>query len=511
MRWHHPYARSLFEINARAVAAVLAILAAAAQAETFAVNSREGAQAALAGATAGDEVVMADGIYTNCVLLIGDPREAKVPDPVAPGVPEEPAGPLPPPALGTEEKPIVFRAQTHGQVIFTGATSFRIKGRFLVVQGFTFDQAWRSGTTVVNFSGAEHCRLSNCAFIDSGDPKSTKGRIVNLMKKSTYNRVDHCYMQGNLSMGMGITVKPDDCESSHNQFDHNHFKDIIARSSNGQEAVQLGQGGPSATTTDAYSLVEFNLFDNASGDAEIISSKSNHNTARYNTFRNCDAELTMRGGNYFRAEGNFFFNNKGGIRIFGNDHIVVNNYIENSTIAIRMPAGGAAYDPAQRCIIAYNTIVNSKKTALEVGEKIESNSILFNLFVSKQGILIKAEGAGANKWSGNFVAETDKAQRGTSIDGLQNMDPKLEEKDGLQRLSAGSPAIDVGSRLEGLSDDIDGQPRDAKPDAGCDERVTGDIRRRPLTPAEVGPDWMRGDPAKIKRIPTPKPIPNAKP
>jgi hypothetical protein len=37
--------------------------------------------------------------------------------------------------------------------------------------------------------------------------------------------------------------------------------------------------------------------------------------------------------------------------------------------------------------------------------------------------------------------------------------------------------------------DIDGQPRDARPDAGCDE-VGGEIIARALTTNDAGPAWL---------------------
>jgi hypothetical protein len=54
---------------------------------------------------------------------------------------------------------------------------------------------------------------------------------------------------------------------------------------------------------------------------------------------------------------------------------------------------------------------------------------------------------------------------------------------------------------------IDGQPRAGKLDVGCDQAGDAPILRRPLEPKDVGPSWMKGDPACLRRIENPKPIP----
>ena len=112
--------------------------------------------------------------------------------------------------------------------------------------------------------------------------------------------------EDNLSIGMSVKASGDDYENTDNVFDHNHYKDFIRISYNGQEGVQLG-GGTASILCATRAVVEHCLFDNVSADAEIISDKSSHNTLRYNTFRNCKAGLVLRSGRSCVVEGNFFF------------------------------------------------------------------------------------------------------------------------------------------------------------------------------------------------------------
>jgi len=55
------------------------------------------------------------------------------------------------------------------------------------------------------------------------------------------------------------------------------------------------------------------------------------------------------------------------------------------------------------------------------------------------------------------------------------------------------------------------QPRQGKLDVGCDQASDAPILRRPLEPKDVGPSWMKGDPACLRRIESPKPIPQPAP
>ena len=98
------------------------------------------------------------------------------------------------------------------------------------------------------------------------------------------------------------------------------------------------------------------------------------------------------------------------------------------------------------------------------------------------------------KWIGNifFGAET-----GLPADsaGVRVVDPKLTQgEDNIYRPAPpGSPAIGAAESFIGkVTQDIDNQPRPATGgDAGCDQKSDEKPTTRPLTPAEVGPAYMR--------------------
>jgi poly(beta-D-mannuronate) lyase len=331
---------------------------------------------------------------------------------------------------------------------------------------------------------------------------------------------------------MGVKVaEPNDLDNLENVFDHNHFRDSVARYKNGQESIQLGQGGFGDLKVRA--VAEYNLFERANGDPEAISNKTSDNIYRYNTFRDCSrAELVLRGGTGALVLGNFFFGCKGGVRVHGKGHTIVGNYIEGAQYAISVASGNYNHAPVEDCLIANNTIVGSIKKGLCVGggslggagpDPNDPNSlaprrvrIVNNLIVGGGWTLIAMEAGKDLTWQGNiaFAVQqthgTRQTDPGFTHEGIKAADPKLVKVDGMYRLpTSGSPAQDAGVKIADLkvTDDIDGQPRDDKPDVGCDEVSDKPVTRRPLEPKDVGPTWMKGDPSRVKRIDSPKPIP----
>ena len=70
-------------------------------------------------------------------------------------------------AKGESDKPIVLQAQTPGKVFIVGRSELTVAGEHLVVSGLVFDQVW--GKKVVELPRAQHCRLTDCAFVSCGN------------------------------------------------------------------------------------------------------------------------------------------------------------------------------------------------------------------------------------------------------------------------------------------------------------------------------------------------------
>ncbi len=88
---------------------------------------------------------------------------------------------------------------------------------------------------------------------------------------------------------------------------------------------------------------------NADSDPETISVKSSDNTIRYNTMRSTAGQFTLRHGNRTSVYGNYILGDgqggSSGLRVYGGDHKIYNNYIAGvNGVAINIDAGNSEDD-----------------------------------------------------------------------------------------------------------------------------------------------------------------------
>ncbi|WP_367874199.1 polysaccharide lyase 6 family protein [Luteolibacter sp. Populi] len=395
-------------------------------------------------------------------------------------------------ARGTATLPITFRAATPGKVILEGDSALKIDGEHLVVEGLWLKNA-TTDATGIEVRGS-NCRVTGCAV--SGGSHRNYLRLW-----GSRHRIDHCAFSGKTSEGPTVQIEVGD-SSNHHQLDHNHFGPRAPLGRNGGETIRIGYSHQSMRSS--ATLIEHNLFERCDGEIEIISNKSCDNLYRGNTFRDCNGMLTLRHGNRCRVEGNFFFGNlrrgSGGIRVIGEDHVVVNNYIDSVVNGAFWITSGIPDSPldgyfvARNCTIAFNTVVASPGPCIDLeaglgssGRTLRPENIIIaaNVFsLPPESTLSKGKDGGGIRWSGNFSnladAHTTKADLMLSRSG-----------DGLWRPLPGSPLHAASDLLGGVTTDIDGQPRPARSDAGCDQISTAPVSSRPLAPADVGPAWLR--------------------
>ncbi len=396
---------------------------------------------------------------------------------------------------GTDAKPITFRAQTPGKVILTGKSSVRIGGSYVVVSGLCLRGG--SGATDGIAVQGTHCRLTESAVIDA-----TYKFYVHLFGAD--NRLDHCYLAGKTSDSPTLQIEAEGTPN-HHRVDHNHFGPRPPLGRNGGETMRVGYSGQSMN--DSQTVVENNLFDQCDGELEIISNKSCGNIYRGNTFRDCAGMFTLRHGNRCRVEGNYFFGGHkrgaGGIRVIGEDHVIVNNYMEGLTQGAFWVTSGIPDSPlngyfrAKNCLIAFNTVVDSRGPCVEVAAGLgtsgrtllpENITVASNLFaVAADGELVRGSEEPGFRWNGNFATLGLPAHAGISLTNL-----KLERVDGMERPVTGSPVRGAADAcLPSVTADIEGQLRTVPCDAGCDQLSTSSVTNRPLTADDVGPEWRR--------------------
>ena len=263
---------------------------------------------AMKNAVAGDNIVLANGIWENAELLVN--------------------------AKGTAKNPIVITAEEKGKVIFSGLSNLRISGEYVEVSGLVFENGYTPTSEVISFREktgiyANNCRLTECVIENFSNPERFATETwVALYGKN--NRVDHCVLSGKRTSGVTMIVRLIDeaCQNNKHKIDHNYFGYRQNLGANGGETMRIGTSHYSLTTSGTN--VEANYFDRCDGEHEIISNKSCGNTFKNNTFFECRGTLTYRHGHDNTAEGNFFFGNgkdhTGGIRIINERNKAINNY-----------------------------------------------------------------------------------------------------------------------------------------------------------------------------------------
>ena len=477
---------------------LLGVLAAPFAGAATVVDSPDALRTAMQSAVPGDTFVVADGIYEAVTwMIVGE---------------------------GTEEAPITVRAETPGRVISTGRSAMRIGGEHLVIDGFVFTEGGLPGSAIIEFrtggtNYANHTRLTRCAIVNN-NIVGARTHYVSLYGR--HNRVDHCYFAEHNQNGVTLVVwlpsnVPDGVdEAVYHRVDNNHFADRIDGGENGWETIRIGDSQTSLQN--ARVVVEENLFSRCDGEIEIISNKSGENIYRNNTFYHSQGTLTLRHGDRCVVDGNYFLGGTiprtGGIRVIGEDHLIINNYIAGTTgrdgAAITVYTGVPdsllnEYFAAHNAVIAFNTFYLVQGPYLDLGTGLGSRdrtvlpeNVVFanNVMIAgtlTTGVFVSGEDIDSHHFEGNFyegralgrsdpAGFTEAALHHTFVDGIQRPRPI-------------SPVVGaaVGEYPE-VTEDIDGQPRTEPKDAGFDQLSDAPVTRRGwLTPADVGPDWIGED------------------
>ncbi|ONI81376.1 hypothetical protein ALI144C_22460 [Actinosynnema sp. ALI-1.44] len=429
-------------------------------------------QSAFTSAQPGDRIVLADGQYTIGKLTGKN---------------------------ATADRPITVAAANRGKAVITGGQLEVANSSHVVVDGLK----WTNSNTL-KITGSNNVRLTRNHFRLT-ESSSLKWVIIQ-GAGSHHNRIDHNLFEEKHQLGNFITIDGSETQQSqHDLIDHNHFRAIGPRAQNEMEAIRVGWSEISRSS--GFTVIESNLFEDCDGDPEIISVKSNDNTVRYNTFRSSQGTLSHRHGNRGAFHGNFFLGEgkpgTGGIRVYGQDHKIYNNYFEGLTgtgydAALQLDGGdvdtsGAlnAHWRVYRATVVNNTFVNNISN-VEIGANYKyapvDSVIADNVVTGSQGTLFNEVKAPVNlTYAGNIAWPTGSANVGVTR-GVRAVDPQLARSGPVYRIGSASPAVDAGSGgYPFVADDMDGQARTGKPDTGADEHSSSAVLRGPLIAADVGP------------------------
>jgi poly(beta-D-mannuronate) lyase len=429
-------------------------------------------------------------------------------------------------ANATASSPILIKAANRlGATIGSGILRIQ-NASHVTVEGFRVTSAGGNLTldgvsrnVIVSIADSDDCRITRFDFKPTAHANGTS--YVMLNGNSNRNRVDHSDFGPNTKDSVhyvwptgnpviaGVT-KPTDRTpwaegngpynpnmARQTQIDHNYFHDMASGTA---ECVVLGGIGMTGDYQDLGSLVEWNLFTACDGDPEIISIKSSGTIARYNTIRTSSGGIVNRAGNKSQIYGNFFLQGRKsgsiGVRLHEMDHKVYNNYIDGALGNAIIVASGDRYDgdfahaQVRRAQITHNTAVNS--AAVTFGswgnnELAPVDCVFANNILSGADTLLGTAKPGNTVFSHNIYNGNLGQSRAQSE--FWGVNPQLVTVNGLQKLSASSPAIGYANTTyyPYILDDMDGHPR-SLPDAGADEYAAAAIVRRALTTADVGPN-----------------------
>jgi poly(beta-D-mannuronate) lyase len=435
-------------------------------ANTITVYSVADLQKAISKAEAGDNIIVANGVYTTTADINIDRK-------------------------GTATQPITIAAEAIGGAEITGVSGFHLikPATYIVIKGFKFTHA--SGKTKTD-GGTSFCRITQNIF-------ETPGKGEDLTIAGSDHQIDYNTFQNKNAMGRMLAVRGTGSQIAERLWiHHNYFKSYKDQGgANGAETLQFGLSGFSLSSSN--SIVEHNLFEDCAGEAELISVKASAVTLRYNTIRNCPAGFTLRHGNRCLVYGNYFFNTPG-LRIFGDDHVIHSNYFENCTPAINVGNGdgevadGAlltSHDRPDRVLIAFNTLVNNKSNIIQSGRKDGMGATyitIANNIIQGGGKAAAISGPYNNgEWINNITFNVKEAGDMPAT-GYTTADPKLsKDASGAYHLQTGSVAIDKAKgSYPSVITDMDGQQRKGQLDIGADEVSQEKVIARILQPADVG-------------------------
>jgi hypothetical protein len=481
------------------------LLVSFAQAQTTYTNFDD-FKSACANAQPGDEIILASGRYEAESITISDVQ-------------------------GTETNPVIIRAEEIGKDTLDNRAYFDLRhSSYIIIQGFVINISEKSTTfkiqTCNNIIISQNVLNgeNEAAYTDDGDQNSSvwisiQSLYDDLEILSHDNKIDHNIFINKHTLGNMIRIDGTNelYVSQYDEITNNYFKNMGPRAENEMEAIRIGWSAMSES--DGFCKVENNLFEECNGDPEIISVKCNKNTIAHNTFRRCQGTLSLRHGNESVVEGNFFLGEgaegTGGVRIYGSDHRIVNNYFEGLTGTIwdapitltegdadEGDSGLSSHFRIERAIIANNTLINNSH-GIEIGYDNNGSYskpprdvlMAYNIIQADTNSVVKYINTPDNMtWINNICYTTNTAIIGDGLSfsesELAEVNPELAFNEELNyyKSSANTPTLSINTELVGeIANDIDGQVRNTPTNYGADEFSDLPILYKPLSPSDVGP------------------------
>lgn len=435
--------------------------------------------AALKSAGAGDTILLGQGTWTDLHLTIN--------------------------RGGEPENPLTIRAERPGETILNGSSTLVIAAPHVTVDGLFFYKGAIDSGTVIEFK-SDHGIVRNTAVVDY-NPAAFETRYYWVFFSGDNNLVDRCYFKGknNLEPLIGNAIE----DSRHNGVVHSYFKNIPYAEGNGRENIRVwgsGKFDPGAEGG-AYFTIEGNLFERADGEGtEIISLKSNYNQVLNNTVVATRGCLNIRQGSHNLVRGNIILGRgvegAQGLRMSGRHNTVQGNYVSGCEFGIRVSAGEyvasaltasyqpklkpgakgkrntdgriATYPQVRELTLSDNVMVANTGADLEVGFSYKRHWPEAQMVLLPENCLIK-NNRFVRPSGGDSVIGT-MAESGPPLEQFQFAPNRYEGNRLIGGQNAFAPAAG-GCVIEPLA-------------AGWSEAAEQAVFKA-LTPADVGPAWVR--------------------
>jgi poly(beta-D-mannuronate) lyase len=477
------------------------------------VNNEEELKIAIKNAIAGDEIILANGVWKDIQIKFY--------------------------GKGTKEAPIVLRAETSGKVSIEGVSDLKIGGTYLEVHGLYFKNGYTPSETIIDFhidsnAIANYCTVSDCVIEDFTQLNRNKDdHWVEFWGR--HNQLDHCYMAGKSNQGPTIMVilKGNEQINNYHQIINNHFGPRPRKGGPHGETIQIGDSGTSMAP--CFTTVANNLFERCNGEVEVISNKSNNNEYRNNIFYKSEGSLVLRHGNYCIIDGNFFIGDDssefmGGIRVINSGHWITNNYFYKikgkefrSALAVM---NGVPKSPQNRynqvtdAVIAFNTFVDCiTPWQFSVGANMDKSAVLplQEIRSARPERIVMANNIIYNQIANDFpIKAYDKVDgvlfKNNSINSPNNSDVKdkgiitkpfsmAKQSDWLYIPSVNQNEVFAGFDFETIRNDIFGNDRTVANACGAIV-LPVDKNKGQINKKDFGSTWFSNE----KQIVTPKNI-----
>jgi hypothetical protein len=430
-------------------------------------------------------------------------------------------------AAATSGKEIVIQAETEGGVQFNGTIYFYITQDYYEFKGFKFysNQSHTPATLtakIFSFWGASatNSKITNNYWLDWGDGQIAEDSAAILFRNGAGDGVEVAYNTvNNLHSKWLLGQCGSNCSDIH--IHHNH---IVNCGNHDRSVWEIGDGANVITH-------EYNWYENCkpydqtpgADNSTIISDKSDSTIHRFNVFSGSNY-VTLRGGDGDRVEGNYWLNcgsnsvgGEIGLRVFKDNHVIINNYFESCTIGILLGSrdfNAVHYEAADNAKVYNNTFKHTDSGgggAIYIGPTWnftcpclgpDSPDLKNNIIENDEQYAVQcfnyettittADNIVTNSGYWNLASSsTCNSICGSSPAGFAASDPDLIQGTDIWRLQASSTnAIEQGTVIAGVTVDIDGEARDGStPDIGADEYNSTTVSAM-IAKSCVGATWL---------------------